>query len=122
MLTPKAPFQAPLVSKCLIPKMNVQIKKNIYIYLVVQKGLDFEQYRQQSHQFYPTLDQSFPKEASGNHWHLISALNLTVVLLSPQVVGLLFSSQYGRSHQAPGSAHSGWHHGHQTLLLWPHHP
>lgn len=68
------------------------------------------------------LDQSFPKETSGNHWHLLSALNLTVVLLSPQVVGLLFSSQYGGSHQAPGSAHSGWHHGHQTLLLWPHHP
>lgn len=52
----------------------------------------------------------------------LSALHLTVVLLSPQVVGLLFSSQYGGSHQAAGSAHSGWHHGHQTLLLWPHHP
>lgn len=51
-----------------------------------------------------------------------SALHLTVVLLSPQVVGLLFSSQYGGSHQATGSAYSGWHHGHQTLLLWPNHP
>lgn len=52
----------------------------------------------------------------------LSGLHLTVVLLSPQVVGLLFSSQYGGSHQAAGSAHSGRHHGHQTLLLWPHHP
>lgn len=52
----------------------------------------------------------------------LSAHHLTVVLLSPQVVGLLFSSQYGGSHQAARSAHSGRHHGHQTLLLWPHHP
>lgn len=53
--------------------------------------------------------------------HPLSALHLMVVLLSPQVLGLLFSSQYGGSHQTAGSAHSGWHHGHQALLLWPHH-
>lgn len=34
VLTPTAPFQAPLVSKCLIPKMNVQIKKiNLFTWL-----------------------------------------------------------------------------------------
>lgn len=54
--------------------------------------------------------------------HPLSAFHLTVVLLSPQVLELLFSSQYGGSHQTAGSAHSGRHHGHQTLLLWPHHP
>jgi len=66
----------------------------------------------------------FLEETSGNHWSpfFIFAVHLTLVLLFPQVVGLLFSSQYGGSHQAAGSAHSGRHHGHQTLLLWPNHP
>lgn len=67
-------------------------------------------------------DLSFPRKHLETTGYPLSALHLTVVLLSPQVVGLLFSSQYGSSHQAAGSAHSGWHHGHQTLLLWPHHP
>lgn len=47
LLTSKPPFQAPLVSKCLIPKMSFikeknKTKKNV----VVEKGFGFEQYRQ----------------------------------------------------------------------------